>query len=361
METDVLIVGGGLSGLSLADHLTRSGAEFLLVESRDHLGGRILTKEISGGSFDLGPAWFWPGQTRMADLVRRFSLPVFEQFASGDLIHQDQSGAIQRGRGYASMQGSLRLGGGMGALISALADTVDSRRFFLGTALHSLTYKDNLITAKLEGFDKLDQVFAKCVLLAVPPRVVAESIAFQPPLTGPQRDALAQIPTWMAGQAKILAVYEEPHWRNAGLSGDATSQHGPMVEIHDASPAKGGPYALFGFVGVPPKARAKHKEELMHFALDQLSTMFGPAMAGPLNLTIKDWAMVPEIATSKDHVPVRNHPHYGLPPDLRNLWDGTLHLTSTEVGHHYGGFLEGALEAAEETARTLTTYKPRLA
>ena len=361
MEADVLIVGGGLSGLSLADHLTRSGVDCLLVEAQDRLGGRILTEEISGGRFDLGPTWFWPGQPRMAELVRRFSLPVFEQYATGDLIYQDQSGAVQLGRGFASMQGSFRIGGGMGTLTSALGNVVDAERIRVGVPVRSLTNEEGLITAKLDGSSQLDAVCAKRVVLAIPPRVVAETIAFHPALDATQKNAMSRIPTWMAGQAKVLAVYEEPHWRAAGLSGDAMSQRGPMVEIHDASPIEGGPYALFGFVGVSPDARTAHKDELMRLALDQLRAMFGPAMDEPLNLVIKDWAAMPEIATSKDHAPVRSHPHYGLPPDLRGLWDGTLHLASAEAGQHFGGFLEGALEAAEATARELLASTSKVA
>ena len=120
MQTDILIVGGGLSGLSLADQLAREGRDFLLYEAQDRLGGRIMTNEIAGRKFDLGPAWFWPGQPRMADLTRRFNIPVFEQFSTGDLMFQDQTGAVHRGRGYESMEGSDRLDGGMGALLDAL-------------------------------------------------------------------------------------------------------------------------------------------------------------------------------------------------------------------------------------------------
>ena len=78
MQTDILIVGGGLSGLALADHLARQGTDFLLVEAQERLGGRIMTKDIAGGRFDLGPAWFWPGQPRMAALSRRFNIPVLQ-------------------------------------------------------------------------------------------------------------------------------------------------------------------------------------------------------------------------------------------------------------------------------------------
>ena len=37
MHTDILIVGGGLSGLALADKLQQAGRDFVLVEADLHL------------------------------------------------------------------------------------------------------------------------------------------------------------------------------------------------------------------------------------------------------------------------------------------------------------------------------------
>lgn len=361
METDTLIIGGGLAGLSLADRLTSTGARFLVIEAQERLGGRILSEAFEGARFDLGPAWFWHGQPQMDALTRRFDLPVFEQYAAGDLIHQDASGVVQRGRGYASMAGSLRVNGGMGAVVDALAKTVGRDRLLLNTKVTSITREDGAVAADLERFGTPLRARAQRIVLAVPPRVVAHTIDFAPSLDAAATEAMRRIPTWMAGQAKILAVYDTPHWRNAGLSGDALSQRGPMVEIHDASPMSGGPYALFSFVGVPPEIRAQHPEELKRMALSQFVELFGPAMSAPRRLILKDWATTPELATPLDRAPVRNHPAYGTPPVLRGLWDGRLHLSSTEMGRGFGGFLEGALEAAEATAKALTAPLPQVA
>lgn len=73
-------------------------------------------------------------------------------------------------------------------------------------------------------------------------------------------------------------------------------------------------------------------------------------MGSPLDLTLQDWAQNPFIATEKDYVSPRSHPAYGMPRDLTNLWSGDLIMGSTEMGRQFGGFLEGALEVAEETA-----------
>lgn len=353
MQTDILIVGGGLSGLALADHLTRQGIDFLLIEAQDRLGGRILTKELSGGKFDLGPAWFWPGQPRIEALARRFQIPAFPQYSTGDQMYQDQSGAVQRARGYASMQGSYRLAGGMEALIVALAGSLDADRLLTQTRLETVRHSPGKITAHLDQNGAVLTVEARQIMLAIPPRVISDTVSFDPVLDADQGQSLKNIPTWMAGQAKIVAVYDTPHWRNARLSGDAMSRRGPMVEIHDASPIKGGPYALFGFVGYPADVRLAHKNDMMEQAVAQLTALFGPKMVHPRDLVLQDWATIPEIARAQDRASVGYHPSYGLPATLSRLVDRGIHFCSTETARGFGGYLEGALEAVERAAATI--------
>ncbi|MEP5152321.1 FAD-dependent oxidoreductase, partial [Planktotalea sp.] len=190
-----------------------------------------------------------------------------------------------------------------------------------------------------------EHVSADHVVFAVPPRVAAE-ITFSPALPANALQAMTGVATWMAGQAKAVAVYDTPFWRTQGLSGDAMSRIGPMVEIHDASPLEGGPYGLFGFIGVPPQGRVD--EQLLHQHLRvQLVRLFGPQAADPQKLYVKDWAFDPYTATEADQAPFYSHPTYGLPQAMTNLWNGKLHFAGTEVAPDFGGYIEGALEAAE--------------
>lgn len=354
VNTDILIVGGGLSGLALADHLTRAGRDHLLIEAQERLGGRILSPEVMGARFDLGPAWFWPDQPRIAALAQRFDIPVFEQYAEGDLMLEGPTGAVQRRSGFAPMQGSYRLHGGMGGVIDALAGCLGPEHILTGTRLETLHRGSDGITARLDQSGTPLTVRANQIVLAVPPRALADTVSFDPPLDAAQLGALGDIPTWMAGQAKILAVYDRPHWRSAGLSGDAMSQRGPMIEIHDASPMEGGPYALFGFVGVPADLREAHRHEIEQSAIAQLVALFGPELAEPRAVFFQDWAGVPTIARPQDRAAMTHHPRYGLPGSLKGLAATGVHFASTETARGYGGFLEGALEAAETTATRLT-------
>ncbi|MEM1080817.1 MAG: NAD(P)/FAD-dependent oxidoreductase, partial [Pseudomonadota bacterium] len=347
-----LIVGGGLSGLGLAERLESMSQDYGLLEARDRLGGRILTEKIDQGNFDLGPAWFWPGQPRMAALIQRFGLAAFDQYAAGDLLFEDEQGRVQRGLGYASMRGSLRLKGGMDALIQAVSKQIPPARIQLNARVMHLERDDDACRVTLLDGRTLE---AERVVLALPPRIAA-ALTYTPALADKAQRALAETPTWMASQAKAVAVFDRPFWRSAGLSGDAMSRRGPMVEIHDASPAHGGPYALFGFIGVPSNGRAD-EDHLQHAIRAQLARLFGKDAADPQALLIKDWMRDPLTATPADAVQSYGHPAYGLPSALQHLWDGRLLLAGTEVANTFGGYLEGALEAAEAAWMQISAHE----
>jgi oxygen-dependent protoporphyrinogen oxidase len=52
---DVLIAGGGISGLAAARDLTRAGRRVRLIEARTRLGGVIATEQIEGMTVEAGP------------------------------------------------------------------------------------------------------------------------------------------------------------------------------------------------------------------------------------------------------------------------------------------------------------------
>ncbi|WP_298937642.1 FAD-dependent oxidoreductase [uncultured Ruegeria sp.] len=337
-----LIVGGGLSGLALAERLEQQGCDYVLLEARARFGGRIMTHQLDEGYFDMGPAWFWPGQPRIAALIQRLGLMKFDQFAEGVLTFEDEHGQVQRGQGFSSMEGSWRLKGGLGALTDALAKCLPHNRWRLDAPVVRMEMSDDQCTATLANGEC---VSANQVVLAMPPRIAAE-IEFSPELPAETTHAMTGIATWMAGQAKAVAVYDTPFWRDQGLSGDAMSRKGPMVETHDASPREGGPYALFGFIGVPPQGRADEQVLRSHLHA-QLRRLFGPEAAEPRELVLKDWAFDRYTSTEADKAPLHAHPTYGLPPAMTELWNGKLHFSGTEVAPEFGGYIEGALEATE--------------
>ncbi|MET0788903.1 MAG: phytoene desaturase family protein [Cellulomonas sp.] len=55
----VVVVGGGIAGLTTAALLARGGALVTLLERHDQLGGRAGSLSIDGFRFDTGPSWYF--------------------------------------------------------------------------------------------------------------------------------------------------------------------------------------------------------------------------------------------------------------------------------------------------------------
>ena len=346
MDMDVAIVGGGLSGLALLEGLLAAGVDAHLFEARSRFGGRILTEWASGAPLDLGPSWFWPGQPRMAALVERLGLEAFEQHATGDLLFEE-AGGTRRVPGLAPMAGALRVRGGMGAIVDGIVDRLPPERLHPGSAVVSIGSGGGLALAAGPSHR------AARIVLALPPRIAA-NLVFDPPLDAALHRAMGAVPTWMAGQAKFVATYPAPFWREAGLSGDAVSRVGPLAEVHDASPADGTCGALFGFVGLTAAARAGRGAEIERAAIRQLGHLFGAEAAEPTAVRLVDWSTDAATATAADGDAPAGQPRYRPLSRPGDAWDDRLVFAGTEQAAMNGGLLEGALEAADAALRGLT-------
>lgn len=83
-QADVAIVGAGLAGLAAARALTAAGAEVIVLEARERVGGRVYTRAASNGTLlDLGAQWIGPTQQRIVALAEAVGVTTFPTYVDG--------------------------------------------------------------------------------------------------------------------------------------------------------------------------------------------------------------------------------------------------------------------------------------
>ena len=245
-NTDVLIIGAGISGLVAARALTERGKRVLVLDKARNPGGRLGTRRVDGGAADHGSQYFTVRSPEFGIHVERWLAEglVFEWsrgWSDGSLtvVHDGNPRYAVRG--------------GMVALAKRLATGIDVRQKVQVVSVHSAE----------EGWEVRDEVGsrsrAKALLLTPPvPQTLALLDAGNVRLTDADRTMLQAIdyePTLTAlfhvdGRAHLPApgAIQRPHapifWiadnRQKGISHDTTvvtMQAGPVYsrQIWDLS------------------------------------------------------------------------------------------------------------------------------
>lgn len=361
---DTAIIGGGLCGLALARHLKRQNRDFAIYEARPRLGGRILTavSATTGEALDLGPTWYWPDtQPLITAFLSDLGLPTFAQHDEGAVLHLAEADKTAQPLATPSVHGGARrIEGGVSRLVATLAADIPEEALHLSHALVAVSDAGDHVKLTFRADDVLMEVEARHVVIALPPRLVAETVRFEPELDAATRDAMGAAPTWMAAQAKVAIAYNKPYWREAGQSGNAFVTHEQAVvgEIFDACDATGAKAALGGFLAFPPELRETFAVGLPMLMKNQMMQVFGTALDGDGEMHFQDWAREPFTCSARDKAePAEEHVAFSNPLLRRPLWDGRLLLGGSETATQGAGYLEGAIEAARRIDRSLARQR----
>ncbi|WP_353827852.1 flavin monoamine oxidase family protein [Agromyces sp. SYSU T0242] len=92
IETDVVIVGAGASGLTAATELVRAGREVVVLEARDRVGGRLWTGEIDGAMLEIGGQWVSPDQDALIETLDDLGLETYERYREGQNVYIAEDG-----------------------------------------------------------------------------------------------------------------------------------------------------------------------------------------------------------------------------------------------------------------------------
>jgi len=155
-DADVVVIGGGLAGLTAAAFAARGGASVVLLERSDEVGGRAATHDNDGFLFNVGPHALYdggPAAKALAELGVRYS--GRRPSASGGLaFHDGKLSALPGGfvslltTDLLSLSGKLELGQVLGSLakIDAHALSGQTLRQWLDA-----TFRDDVVRSLVEA------------------------------------------------------------------------------------------------------------------------------------------------------------------------------------------------------------------
>jgi monoamine oxidase len=236
-----------------------------------------------------------------------------------------------------------RFVGGSQRIPILMARDLGREQLILNAPVRAIRRGDHGVTVEADGA----VVRARQAIVAIAP-TLAGRIAYDPPLSG-YRDQLTQrMP--LGTVAKCMAIYDEPFWRAEGLSGQGTSDRGPVRLTFDNSPPDGSPGVLLGFL------EGRHARELGRLrpaerraaVVDCFARLFGPRAGNPDAYVERLWA---EEEWSRGcygcHMPTGAWTNYG-----RALREpiGPLHWAGAEYATVWNGYMDGAVRSGETTA-----------
>jgi monoamine oxidase len=90
-DTDVVVIGGGYSGLACARAIAATGRQVLVLEARNRVGGRCVNSKLPGAysayTVEAGAEFLGPTQTRMYELAKEFGIQTYRTYNTGRTVN----------------------------------------------------------------------------------------------------------------------------------------------------------------------------------------------------------------------------------------------------------------------------------
>ena len=341
MSKKVIIVGAGLSGLTLSYWLSKRNIESIILEASSRIGGRIQTEK---GKLDtpleLGATWFSDVHFNLISLIEELQLDKYPQFSSGKSLFQTKSfEPAQQFFVPETDSLSYRLVGGTQKMIDTLAKKIPSSSIMLNSKVIAITDEVSELSVEITNGEKIT---ANKVVLCLPPQVIHSEIKFSPALPQALSNVLPKVQTWMAGSIKFVLEYKKPFWRENGYSGMLYSHSGIVVEMYDHTNFEENKFGFTGFLN--DGFSSFSEEERQELVIKQLTELLGEEVLNYISYKDKIWT--DEYTLGQNQIIQRRHQNNGHPLFQKSYFDHKLYFAGTESSKEFSGYMEGAVLSA---------------
>lgn len=348
-QHETIIIGAGLTGLTIAYELHKAKKPYLLIEARDRIGGRILTSRTDKGApVELGATWLGKKHKDLIGLMAELGIGVFEQVTGGRAIYEASSlSPAQVVQLPHNDEPSYRIAGGSEILIRELRSKILSTSVLLNEQVLELKETpDGVEVITSNGSYK-----AAKVVSTLPPYLFASKVKVSPALPDQLLDIARQTHTWMGESIKVGLRYAKPFWReDGGPGGTIFSNVGPVSEMYDHTNIEESKYALKGFLN--GTYHTLTHEERRDMVLTQLRKYYGEVVDDYLAYEEGVWRHEGFTFTPYEgHV--LPHQNNGHPVFRAEYLNGKLLLAGSETAVLYPGYMDGAVRSARRVAAEL--------
>jgi monoamine oxidase len=190
-------------------------------------------------------------------------------------------------------------------------------------------------------------VGAERVVVALPP-ALAGRIRYQPALPARRDQLTQQMP--MGSVIKLQLRYDEPFWREDGLSGFVLSVDHKVTVMFDNSPPDGRSGVLLGFFEADnaTEAAVLSPEDRQQLALSCFADFFGPRALEPVEYIELDW-VAEEFSRGcyggRFGAGVWTRYAQSLSAPV-----GRIHWAGAETAAVWNGYMDGAISSGERAA-----------